>query len=272
MLPLSKAMLSRFSSLKQKKYRDQQNLYSVSGFNAVKMAVIAKNLNIEALLVRQDQIEPARQIQNLIKKNNTIPVYKLSRKEFSQLSDEQSPQGIAIIVKKPDTQIQPDKITENSIIYLDNINDPGNLGTIIRTAAWFDIRTIMLSPNSADPFQPKTTRASAGMICYVKIYENVGIPDLNLLKNNFKYKLIGATPSLFHDSEGIGEAKHPSAAERRVLPQTVPQGKVGVLPYFLPIYPVSGNTYGQECRLRVNQPGQFLFGCGIEAEPGQVDG
>ena len=195
MLPLSKSMLSRFSSLKQKKYRDQQNLYSISGFNAVKMAVIAKNLNIGALLVRQDQIEPARQIQNLIKKNNTIPVYKLSRKEFSQLSDEQSPQGIAIIVKKPDTQIQPDKITENSIIYLDNINDPGNLGTIIRTAAWFDIRTIMLSPNSADPFQPKTTRASAGMICYVKIYENVGIPDLNLLKNNFKYKLIGATVS-----------------------------------------------------------------------------
>ena len=189
MQSISKSLLSQYSSLKQKKYRDQLNLYSVSGFNAVETAVKSKNLQIEALLVRSDLTKQAGQLQ--VKKQ--IPIYELTRRQFDQLSDERNPQGIALIVQKPDTKFNEAEIKSNTFIYLDRINDPGNLGTIIRTTAWFGIYHILLSPNSADPYQPKTTRASVGIISDVRIFEDVDTENLKTLKHEYNFKLIGTS-------------------------------------------------------------------------------
>lgn len=186
---ISKSMLSRYTSLKQKKYRDQLNLYSVSGFNAVETAIKSKNIKIEALLVRSDQI---KQTGQFVAKSR-FPIYELTPHQFNQLSDEQNPQGIALINHKPDTFLDEALFKSDIFVYLDQINDPGNLGTIIRTAAWFGIYHIMLSPNSADPYQPKTCRASAGIISHIKIYEHVEVKNLNTLKQKYGFKLIGAS-------------------------------------------------------------------------------
>jgi len=187
--PISKSMLSRYASLKQKKFRDQLKLYSISGFNAVETAIQSKQIQIEALLVRADQSEQA----NKLDVNQEIPVYELMPKQFDQLSDERNPQGIALIARKPVTVFTANDFKSNIFIYLDQINDPGNLGTIIRTAAWFGIYNILLSPNSADPYQPKTARSSAGIITHLRIYENVDIENLTLLKQDYDFKLIGAS-------------------------------------------------------------------------------
>lgn len=182
-------MLNRYTSLKQKKYRDQLNLYSVSGFNAVETAIKSKNIQIEALLVRSDQ---TKQISQFVNKSR-FPIYELTSHQFNQLSDEQNPQGIALINHKPDILLDEAQFKSDIFIYLDQVNDPGNLGTIVRTAAWFGIYHIMLSPNSADPYQPKTCRASAGIISHIQIYEHVKVENLSTLKQKYGFKLIGAS-------------------------------------------------------------------------------
>ena len=188
MQPISKSILSRYTSLKQKKFRDQLNLYSISGSNAVKTAIQSKHIYIEALLIRTDQIDQAHNFQ--IKE---VPVYELNSKQFDQLSDERNPQGIALVARKPDTTFNKSDLKSNIFIYLDRVNDPGNLGTIIRTAAWFGVYDILLSPDSADPYQPKTARSSAGIISHVRMYENVDAEQLSILKQNTPFNLIGAS-------------------------------------------------------------------------------
>ena len=193
MQPISKSKLSRYTGLKQKKYRNQLNLYSISGLNAVETAIQSKTIHIETLLIQQDQTVLARQLIENIENRKQIPVYELTQREFKQLSDERNPQGIAVIAQKQDTTFNETELNKDTFIYLDCINDPGNLGTIIRTAAWFGITQILLSPNSVDPFQPKTIRASAGLISHIQIYENVQISSLKSLKLESGYKFIGAT-------------------------------------------------------------------------------
>jgi TrmH family RNA methyltransferase len=68
------------------------------------------------------------------------------------------------------------------------------LGTIIRTAAWFGISTILLSPDSADPFQGKSVRASAGMITQIHLFENIDSERLVSIRNHWNYKLVSSVP------------------------------------------------------------------------------
>jgi TrmH family RNA methyltransferase len=181
--------LSRYASLKQKKFRDQFNLYIISGFNAVETAILSKNIQVEALLIRSDQLEQLKKF----KTSSEILVYELNSKQFNQLSNEKNPQGIALIAHKPDTRFTRFDTKFHIFIYLDQVNDPGNLGTIIRTAAWFGVYHILLSPNSADPYQPKTVRSSVGITSHIRIYEDVEPEQLRVLKQDAQFKLIGAS-------------------------------------------------------------------------------
>ncbi|MEJ2054829.1 MAG: TrmH family RNA methyltransferase, partial [Calditrichaceae bacterium] len=204
MLPISRSLLSRYASLKKKKYRDQFKLYAISGLNAVSMAIKSASIRLEAMLVREDRVKEAESILNQTAFSDPFKIFKLSPREFGQFSDEQNPQGLALIVHKPDSEFEPDSFYARHFIYLDRINDPGNLGTIIRTAAWFDISMIFLSPGSADPFQPKTTRSSAGIISHLKVIQNVEPQILKTLNQKFNIKLIGACA---HKNRALDEFK-----------------------------------------------------------------
>jgi len=93
------------------------------------------------------------------------------------MGEEQAPQGIALLVKKPDYNLKESPPSENLLLYLERINDPGNLGTIMRTALWFGINTILLSPDSVDPFHPKVQRAAAGCAPHLRIYEQISADE-----------------------------------------------------------------------------------------------
>ena len=95
----------------------------------------------------------------------------ISKNQFKKISFTKSPSGIAAVCKIPN--YNKVKLEENKWIYLDRIRDPGNLGTIFRTAAWFGIKNIALSPESVDPYNPKTIRAGMGAHFYIKIYKKI---------------------------------------------------------------------------------------------------
>lgn len=101
----------------------------------------------------------AQRHNDLIEKIRPFPQTIISDDELKQLSPSTSPSGILAVCNK----IQFDSIDlDKHVIYLDQISDPGNMGTILRTAAWFGIDQVALSPGCIDLFNPKVVRSAMG--------------------------------------------------------------------------------------------------------------
>jgi len=107
----------------------------------------------------------------------------VSEKQMAQLSDTKSPQGIIAVAPLLGAQKRSVKHKYKRAIYLHEVQDPGNLGTILRTLAWFGNFRCLLSPNSVDPFNPKVVRSSMGAIFHVPIELDVSFDEL---KNRFQ--------------------------------------------------------------------------------------
>ncbi|WP_457566287.1 TrmH family RNA methyltransferase [Caldithrix abyssi] len=185
---ISKNRLKFFRQLQKKKYRQEHGLYVVSGLRAVQEALSAAEIAIESVLIDEAQLHLMNELPRTIDKE----VLTLSGDEFRQLVEEKTPQGIALVVKKPHFSLDVRRLPQ-ALLYLEEINDPGNLGTLMRSAAWFGWQAILLSKNSVDPYAPKTVRASAGTIAHLQIYENVGAAELEQLKKAGRYRLIAAS-------------------------------------------------------------------------------
>src|SRR5690606_6809076 len=103
----------------------------------------------------------------------------ISASQMSQIADTKNPQGIVALV--PILPTAPVRDGERTI-YLHEIQDPGNLGTILRTLAWFGSLRCLLGPGSVDPYNPKVVRASAGAIFHVPLEIDV---ELDTLRERF---------------------------------------------------------------------------------------
>ena len=143
--------IKELTKLKTKKYRDKQNLFIIEGKHLVQEAY--KNGYLKELLLLENEEFKLDVETNYINKN----ILKI-------LSTVPSPSGIIGICEKPKSSLKG-----NRLLILDSIQDPGNLGTIIRSSVAFNIDTIIINDNCADPYNDKTVRASQGMIFYCNI-------------------------------------------------------------------------------------------------------
>mgnify|MGYP001637233689 FL=1 len=148
---LNNPTIKEISKLKNKKYRDLTNTYLVEGEHLVEEAY-KNNLLIKIILL-EDTIC-----------NYDIEKIYVTKEVMKKLTELDTPNKIIGIVKK-NTPLA----IGNKILILDNIQDPGNLGTIIRSSVAFDIDTIVLSPNTVDIYNPKVIRSTQGMIFYTNI-------------------------------------------------------------------------------------------------------
>lgn len=109
-------------------------------------------------------------------------VSEITEKELTRISSLSTPNQAILEIEIPDYKWSEKEIYHSYSLYYENIQDPGNLGTIIRTADWFDIRNIFCSPGSVDIYNPKVIQATMGSISRVKIhYEEPGVfinPDI----------------------------------------------------------------------------------------------
>ncbi len=183
--PLSKNRLKFYQKLNQKKFRDQEGLYLISGMRGVQSALENDVNNCVEIIVEDTKTDFLLNLKDEYQKEAST----VSKKNFQALCDEKTPQGICLIAKKPGTIFNIGAISSGRIIFLDRINDPGNFGTILRSAAWFGIKTILLSTNSADPFQPKVVRSSAGAINAVQIFENVNPVEIEAIKSEKGFQI-----------------------------------------------------------------------------------
>ena len=148
---LNNPTIKEISKLKNKKYRDLTNTYLVEGDHLVEEAY--KNNLLTKIILLEDTIC-----------NYDIEKLYVTKEVMKKLTELDTPNKIIGIVKK-NTPLP----IGNKILILDNIQDPGNLGTIIRSSVAFDIDTIVLSPNTVDIYNPKVIRSTQGMIFYTNI-------------------------------------------------------------------------------------------------------
>lgn len=170
-----------FSSLKHKKFRDEYGKFLIEGFHLVEEC-LSSSFNLECLILRNGiDLREHRAISDKIS-DNSVKTESLPELSFNKLTDTKTSQGIIGVVSKP--EIVPANDYGNLVIALDGINDPGNLGTIIRTAYWFNVRSIFLSPGSAEIYNSKVIRASQGAVFNVNIYEDSDLSEkLNMLQS-----------------------------------------------------------------------------------------
>ncbi|MBE2219791.1 MAG: RNA methyltransferase [Ignavibacteria bacterium] len=186
---LTANLIKQFASLKQKKYRLEYSQFLIEGFHLVEEC-LNSDYELEYIILRSDiNLQGHTGILEKIAKNKTI-VEPLPEKQFNKLTDTESSQGIVGIVKRNFENTPPQDT--GLIIALDRISDPGNLGTIIRTAYWFGVNTIMLSRDCADPYNPKVIRSTQGGIFHTDIVE-----DADLLTELKRLEATGYEACLF---------------------------------------------------------------------------
>lgn len=173
---ISKAKLKYFRNLSQKKIREQEGKFLIEGWRTVEEAFTAIG-KFEALLYTKEaeqHREYAPLLSSLKKKSNEI--YEISQREISAIADTVTAQGIAAVVQTFTADFQkhfPKILNQDSsfVVMLDQISEPGNLGTIIRTADWFGADAIILSENCVELYNPKVVRATVGSLFHLPIIE-----------------------------------------------------------------------------------------------------
>ena len=166
-------------SLRHTKYRKVYNKFLIEGKRIVESALDC-DASIDIIFCSDDFLKENKPwVQKYLKKGTIIKT--IDKKTLLKISSTKSPQGILTICDIP--KQNPIKLTMDKWIYLDKISDPGNMGTLIRSCAWFGIKNIALSSKCADPYNPKTIRAAMGAHFVVTIYQNT---DLNIFKNTHR--------------------------------------------------------------------------------------
>lgn len=153
-IELSKNRLKELAKLKQKKYRELEQKVVVEGTRTIGQLLDMGVKPLEIYIV--DDVEMPLTCPG-------IPTYTLSQYDLPRLCDTIHPQTIAALFAIP----KAGRFDFRVALYLDGINDPGNLGTIFRVASAFGIDGIMLSPDCCEVMSPKTIRASLGAVFQV---------------------------------------------------------------------------------------------------------
>ncbi|WP_345953124.1 RNA methyltransferase [Mucilaginibacter sp. PAMB04168] len=174
---VSKSQISLIKSLQQKKFRKEHRLFVAEGYKSVS-EFIAASYHIQTVYHTPDV---SAKLHKLSKKIN---FQEISAADLQKISSLTTPQEVLAVIKMPEwpalTQTQ---LVNTFTLVLDGVQDPGNLGTIIRTADWFGIQNIICSEDTVDAYNPKVVQATMGSLARVKVhYSNLAelLPHLNL--------------------------------------------------------------------------------------------
>lgn len=150
---INKSEIKLINSLKRKKFRDELELFVVEGVKNVN-ELIASDFEMEKIFATSDW-------------EGNSDFEAISQKDLERISNLSNPNKVlALVKKKKDLSID----YNSTSIVVDNVNDPGNLGTIIRTADWFGINQIICSKESVDAYNPKVVMSTMGSIFRTKIF------------------------------------------------------------------------------------------------------
>lgn len=157
----SNRQLTLLRKLNKKKYRYRERLFLIEGARAVRQ--VAENKCVDILSLFFDEAQRYWTEHDWKQLSGRAESASLSKEVFAEISDTEHPQGVLALCRMPEEE-SVDKLGAETglIVALDGLQDPGNLGTIIRTAAWFGAAGILSGKGTVDLFHPKVVRSTAG--------------------------------------------------------------------------------------------------------------
>ncbi|NQV14196.1 RNA methyltransferase [bacterium] len=160
---LTKAQVNFYRGLKRSKNRKNEALFLLEGIKLCE-ELFKSQFEIEACIISKgfDKLALPEQI---------IP-FVASPTQIQQISDSKTPQGIICVSKIPGPALLPLPTSGKTLLVLDGMADPGNMGTIFRSALWFGIDDILLGPDCVDAYSPKVVRSSMGAILSLNIHHS----------------------------------------------------------------------------------------------------
>jgi RNA methyltransferase, TrmH family len=185
---LTKNRIKHLASLSLKKYRESEGLFLAEGDKIVSEMLLAEDSHLQPV-----ELFATEEYLNKFKSTLTglliTPVTPLELKKISVLS---APNKAVLLLKTPSFKPEPDIISNALTLALEDIRDPGNLGTIIRSADWFGIRDIFCSHGSVDAFNPKTIQSTMGAISRVRVHYTDLSKEISFYKSEYNLDIIGA--------------------------------------------------------------------------------
>lgn len=186
---LSKGLKNKIiSASNMKSYRERHGIFVAEGIKCVKEAVNS-DYRIEFIAVSESFVRSKNDFLKEMNKKG-IRVYHLSDEDFKNISSTESPQGVIALIRKRDIEplnlIKEDVLNPSPMfIALEDVRDPGNVGTIVRTADAAEVKAVILSNGCADLYNPKTVRSTMGSIFHMEISE---VEDFTKTLREFKKK------------------------------------------------------------------------------------
>ena len=178
----SKNHLKKWARFADAKYRREYGLFLAEGVKVVE-ELFKSDWQVEAILVLPEKISYWEKLIASAKDQSSV--HQLTRFEWKKLSQDKEPEGIIAIVKQKEQPSLSALINSSAgnMIILYEINNPGNLGALMRSALWFGFTHIILSANSADYTNPKAVRASMGSLFHLTVVSGVDLiavlPQIN---------------------------------------------------------------------------------------------
>lgn len=162
---LTRNTLKYLQSLKQKKFRQMYNNFVVEGEKMATEIIQHQGLTLEGIFALAPWITANRSILRNI---DTI-VQEVSPKDLARISSLKTPNQVLVVCKVPTYELDLATINTSLTLFLDNLQNPGNMGSILRIADWFGLPYVFCSKNTVEAFNPKVIQASMGAFLRVKI-------------------------------------------------------------------------------------------------------
>jgi RNA methyltransferase, TrmH family len=210
---LTESERKHIRALHKKSYRDESGEFIVEGEKLVR-ELVRSTYPIHQAVVRIGEEERYGSLIEELEQEG-VAVYATYQRYFDPLSTAQTPQGIIAIAGYPNSELclqwksasptEKQSIDTSFCVLMDTINDPGNLGTMIRTAHWFGCTCIIIGENSADTYNPKVIRATMGSLFFCPIVE-ADLPEF--MKENANVDFFGASVHATSTLESIQSSRN----------------------------------------------------------------
>lgn len=194
--PLSRRRRREIASLAHKKYREQLGELLVEGERSVVSALLAQAPLVEVVFA--EGVRPGPALTRLLA-GSGVPCYTVPADEMDRLSEVQTSQGVLGVAR---AVWQPIETLDacRTVVALDGVQDPGNAGTILRTAAWFGADAVLAGAGTVDLLHPKVVRAAMGGLWDVRLYRTAALEEVVARLRRGGFACYGA------DLEGVASA------------------------------------------------------------------
>jgi len=189
-MSLSRRELKYLASLNRKKDRQAHQQCIVEGLRLCEEALQSEWSIIKLFIT--SEFSHSAQADHIfsLAKNRSIEINEITQADYDRITDSKNGQGVALLADFPDTLKLLPYDQQHNLLILDAIQDPGNLGTLLRSADWFGLRHVVLGEGTVEWTNPKVMRASMGAVFHLNFYQSDNLAALTSILKEEQYKII----------------------------------------------------------------------------------